>query len=93
MKDTVLLEVDEAIATITLNRPEVYNSFNQAMAFSMQKELDYCAQNDEIRTILITGSGKAFCAGQDLSEATDPSGPELESIVRDHYNPIILKIR
>ena len=78
---------------ITLNRPEVYNSFNQAMAFSLQKELDYCAQNDEIRTIIITGSGKAFCAGQDLSEATDPNGPELESIVRDHYNPIILKIR
>ena len=36
---------------------------------------------------------KAFCAGQDLAEATDPNGPELESIVRDHYNPIILKIR
>jgi len=72
---------------------DIYNSFNQAMAFSMQKELDYCAQNDEIRTIIITGSGKAFCAGQDLAEATDPNGPELESIVRDHYNPIILKIR
>ena len=89
----LITSLNNGVFKITLNRPEVYNSFNQAMAFSMQKELDYCAQNDEIRTILITGSGKAFCAGQDLSEATDPSGPELESIVRDHYNPIILKIR
>ena len=89
----LITSLNNGVFKITLNRPEVYNSFNQAMAFSMQKELDYCAQNDEIRTILITGSGKAFCAGQDLSEATDPNGPELESIVRDHYNPIILKIR
>ena len=58
-----------------------------------QCKLDYCAQNEEIRTIIITGSGKSFCAGQDLAEATDPNGPELESIVREHYNPIILKIR
>ena len=89
----LITSLNNGVFKITLNRPEVYNSFNQAMAFSLQKELDYCAQNDEIRTILITGSGKAFCAGQDLSEATDPNGPELESIVRDHYNPIILKIR
>ena len=47
----------------------------------------------KLEPYIITGSGKAFCAGQDLSEATDPNGPELESIVRDHYNPIILKIR
>jgi len=89
----LITSLNNGVFKITLNRPEVYNSFNQAMAFSLQKELDYCAQNDEIRTIIITGSGKAFCAGQDLSEATDPNGPELESIVRDHYNPIILKIR
>ena len=89
----LITSLNNGVFKITLNRPEVYNSFNQAMAFSLQKELDYCAQNDEIRTIIITGSGKVFCAGQDLSEATDPNGPELESIVRDHYNPIILKIR
>jgi 2-(1,2-epoxy-1,2-dihydrophenyl)acetyl-CoA isomerase len=49
--------------------------------------------NPEIRAVLITGEGKAFCAGQDLAEAIDPEGPELKSIVRDHYNPIIIKIR
>lgn len=89
----LITALNNGVYKITLNRPEVYNSFNKAMALSLQKELDYCAQNEEIRTIIITGSGKAFCAGQDLAEATDPNGPELESIVREHYNPIILKIR
>ena len=55
--------------------------------------LDDCAVNPEIRSVLITGEGKAFCAGQDLAEAMDPEGPELRTIVRDHYNPIIIKIR
>lgn len=76
-----------------MNRPSVFNSFNQAMAFDMQRTLDECEKNPEVRAIVITGEGKAFCAGQDLAEATDPNGPELESIVREHYNPIIERIR
>lgn len=63
------------------------------MALALQKALDDCASNDEVRAIVITGEGKAFCAGQDLAEATDPNGPDLNSIVRDHYNPIIERIR
>lgn len=81
------------VCTLTLNRPEVFNSFNKVMALALQKALDDCASNDEVRAIVITGEGKAFCAGQDLAEATDPNGPELKSIVRDHYNPIIERIR
>ena len=81
------------VCTLALNRPEVYNSFNQSMALQLQQHLDDCATNDEVRVIVITGIGKAFCAGQDLAEATDPNGPGLQTIVRDHYNPIILKIR
>lgn len=81
------------VCTITLNRPEVFNSFNKVMAVSLQEALDDCASNDEVRAVVITGEGKAFCAGQDLAEATDPNGPELQSIVRDHYNPIIERIR
>ncbi len=81
------------VCELKLNRPEVFNSFNKAMALSLQKALDDCASNDEVRVIVITGEGKAFCAGQDLAEATDPKGPELQSIVKDHYNPIIEKIR
>jgi 2-(1,2-epoxy-1,2-dihydrophenyl)acetyl-CoA isomerase len=63
------------------------------MALALQKALDDCEQNDDVRAIVITGEGKAFCAGQDLAEATDPNGPELKMIVRDHYNPIIERIR
>ncbi|HLP55516.1 MAG TPA: enoyl-CoA hydratase-related protein [Fluviicola sp.] len=81
------------VCTITLNRPEVFNSFNKVMAIALQDALDDCASNDDVRAIVITGEGKAFCAGQDLAEATDPNGPELQSIVRDHYNPIIERIR
>jgi len=81
------------VATLKFNRPEVYNSFNQKMAFDFQKALDDCEKDETIRCIIITGEGKAFCAGQDLAEATDPNGPELKSIVREHYNPIIIRLR
>ena len=81
------------VRELKLNRPEVFNSFNKEMAISLQNALDDCALNDAVRSIVIIGEGKAFCAGQDLAEVTDPNGPELESIVGEHYNPIILKIR
>ena len=81
------------VCRLTLNRPEVFNSFNKEMAMALQTALDDCASNDEVRAVVITGEGKAFCAGQDLAEATDPNGPELKTIVRDHYNPIIQRIR
>ena len=90
---TLLEKLEKGVLTLTLNRPEVFNSFNKEMALSLQQALDNAAKDDNVRAIVITGEGKAFCAGQDLSEAMDPNGPELQSIVRDHYNPIILKIR
>lgn len=78
--------------SITLNRQDVLNSFNREMAFETQQALDLCHNDSNIRAILITGAGKAFTAGQDLSEAI--SGQfEVEQIVREHYNPIISKIR
>jgi len=83
----------EGVRTLKLNRPEVFNSFNKAMAMAFQKELDHCSTDDSVRAIVITGEGKAFCAGQDLAEATDPNGPALKDIVALHYNPIIEKIR
>ena len=85
--------LSNGVYKIILNRPEVFNSFNQSMAFSLQNELDFCASNNDIRVVVISGAGKAFCAGQDLAEATDPNGPELNCIVKEHYNPIITKIR
>ncbi len=82
-----------SIATIVLNRPEVLNSFNRAMALELQAALDDCALDDTIRAIIITGAGRAFCAGQDLAEAIAVDGPPIDKIVREHYNPIVMKIR
>jgi 2-(1,2-epoxy-1,2-dihydrophenyl)acetyl-CoA isomerase len=63
------------------------------MAISLQNILNDAESNELIRAIVLTGEGKAFCAGQDLADAIDPNGPELQTIVRDHYNPIIIKLR
>ena len=86
-------ETDGNILKITLNRPDKFNSFNREMALEMQAALDKAATDKTIRAVYITGEGKAFCAGQDLSEAMDTNGPGIERIVREHYNPIIQKIR
>ncbi|MEZ4778881.1 MAG: enoyl-CoA hydratase-related protein [Flavobacteriaceae bacterium] len=82
------------IQTLRLNRPEVFNSFNREMALLLQDELDACKINPEIRAIVITGNGKAFCAGQDLKEVTSPElNPGFKKILEEHYNPIISRIR
>lgn len=90
---SIIFAIDNSVAYITLNRPEKFNSFNREMALELQKRLDECKADRNVRCIYITGSGKAFCAGQDLAEATDPNGPSMEDIVEHHYNPIIEKIR
>lgn len=87
------IHTEDGICTLTLNRPEKFNSFNRDMALALQGALDEVRNDDAIRCVVLTGAGKAFCAGQDLAEATDPEGPELEDIVAQHYNPIILRIR
>ncbi|MDX2173927.1 MAG: enoyl-CoA hydratase-related protein [Bacteroidota bacterium] len=89
----ILTEQKDNVLTITLNRPDKFNSFNREMALQLQTVLDEAEKNKAIRCIVLTGNGKAFCAGQDLSEAIDPNGPSIEKIVAEHYNPIILKIR
>ena len=90
---TVLKRIENGVAYLTLNRPEKFNSFNRDMAVTLQGHLDDCEKDENVRCIYITGTGKAFCAGQDLAEATDPNGPEMERIVEEHYNPIILRLR
>ncbi len=86
-------KIENNVGIIQLNRPAVFNSFNKEMALLLQDTLDACEANEEVRSIYITGEGKAFCAGQDLQEVTDPDGPELQSIVKNHYNPIVERIR
>lgn len=94
MSHSIQTNIENGVATLTLNRPEVFNSFNREMAFLLQKELDACGSNDSVRAIVLTGNGKAFCAGQDLKEVTDPDlNPGFKKILEEHYNPIITKIR
>lgn len=84
------------VLKIVLNRPEVLNSFNYEMAEEVQGAFKEAETNDEIRCVLLTANGKAFCAGQDLKEVTeiakDPER-ELSEVVHHTYNPIIKAIR
>jgi 2-(1,2-epoxy-1,2-dihydrophenyl)acetyl-CoA isomerase len=92
--NSISIKIENNIAWLTLNRPEVFNSFNREMALRLQDHLDACKTNDKVRAIVLTGSGKAFCAGQDLKEVTSPElNPGFKKILEEHYNPIILRIR
>jgi len=92
--NSILIEIEHKVAYIRLNRPEVFNSFNREMAFLLQDTLDACEKNNEVRAIVLTGNGRAFCAGQDLKEVTDSElNPGFKKILEEHYNPIITRIR
>lgn len=92
--NSIELKIENNIAYISLNRPEVFNSFNREMALLLQEMLDTCEVNSEVRVIVLTGNGKAFCAGQDLKEVTSPElNPGFKKILEEHYNPIITRIR
>ncbi len=94
MTKPITKEINNGVATLTLNRPEVFNSFNREMALLLQDELDACADDALVRAIVITGSGRAFCAGQDIGEITDPElNPGFKKILDDHYNPIVKRLR
>jgi len=90
---SILSEIKNNIAFVTFNRPEKFNAFNREMALAFQKVLEDCENDSSIRCVYLSGAGKAFCAGQDLSEITDPDGPGMERILKEHYNPIVTKIR
>jgi 2-(1,2-epoxy-1,2-dihydrophenyl)acetyl-CoA isomerase len=90
---SILFEVKDGVACITLNRPDKFNSFNREMALLLQSKLDECANNESIRAIYLTGAGKAFCAGQDISELIGDNKIEIKQILSEHYNPIVTKIR
>lgn len=90
---SVLLDIKDNIGFIVLNRPDRLNAFTREMALLLQNRLDECASLHEVRAVCLTGAGRAFSAGQDLSEVADPDGPGMEKILREHYNPIVTRIR
>src|SRR4051812_8080912 len=89
----ILSEKKEKVTVITLNRADKFNSFNREMALALHAALDEAENDPNCRCIVLTGTGKAFCAGQDLAEAIDPNGPGIKRIVDEHYNPIIMRLR
>src|SRR3954463_14611806 len=91
----ILYEAVQGVATITLNRPDVLNSFNRPMAVEVRQAFTTAAADAAVRAVLITGAGRAFCAGQDLAEAMPKEGPapDLGDIVARGYNPIVRTIR
>ncbi|MDB4906834.1 MAG: phenylacetate degradation, enoyl-CoA hydratase paaB [Gemmatimonadetes bacterium] len=89
-------ELRDGVATITLSRPDVLNSFNAAMAAELLEALAECKRSDDVRAVLLTGAGRAFCAGQDLgSVPLPPAGQSIDfiQIVRTTWNPIVTAIR
>ncbi|MEO7292764.1 MAG: enoyl-CoA hydratase-related protein [Ginsengibacter sp.] len=90
---SILFEIKNNIAFITLNRPEKFNSFNREMALNLQQRLQEADANKEVRCVYLTAAGKAFCAGQDLAEVVDVNGPGMDKILDEHFNPIVTLIR
>ena len=92
---TLLMDKREGVATLTLNRPDKLNAFNRELSGELVGALKQLADDHTVRAILLTGSGRAFCAGQDLAEAI-PKGdenPDLGAIVKAVYTPVIRAIR
>src|SRR6476661_4380548 len=90
----ILFEVDQGVARITLNRPDVLNSIHTAMAGEIQEALAHAAQEPDIRAVLLTGTGRGFCAGQDLDEVR-PGGAvnDFAAHARTAYTPIVRGLR
>jgi 2-(1,2-epoxy-1,2-dihydrophenyl)acetyl-CoA isomerase len=94
--DAVTFEVDGGIGRVTLNRPDSLNSWNEQLGLDLRDALERAAGDDAVRSVLITGAGRAFSSGADLSEqrsGTDGEAPDLSQRLRELYNPIILSVR
>lgn len=91
--NTINLHVQDNIATITLNRPDVYNAFNDEQSYELQDALKQVEKDPQVRAVILTGAGKAFCSGQDLKAAMEAGDRKLSESLHKRYNPIIRAIR
>lgn len=93
MTDGLRVEVDGPVATLTLDRPEALNALTVPVKVALRDALRSIAADRAVRAVILTGAGRAFCAGQDLAEREQPDAASLEIEVRDRYNPIVRAIR
>ena len=94
-EQSVLRGVSDGVLTLTMNRPEVLNSCNRPMVAALRDGFAAAAADDGVRAVLLTGAGRAFCAGQDLAEVVPPDGgpaPDIGDVVGG-YNALILAMR
>ncbi|NLR79108.1 enoyl-CoA hydratase/isomerase family protein [Chitinophaga eiseniae] len=90
---TLLMDIQDGIATITLNRPEVYNAFNDPLSYELQDALKKVEKDASVRVVVLTGAGKAFSSGQDLKASMESGKRNLSESLHKRYNPIIRAIR
>ena len=93
---TVLAELDPGVLKLTLNRPEKLNSFNEEMHLALRAQIQRAHDEPEIRAVLLTGAGRGFCAGQDLSDRVTAPGdapPDLTRTIEANYNPLLRRLK
>ena len=90
---TLTLSTQDGIATLSLNRPEVYNALNDEITYELQDALKAVAKDDAIRVLVLTGEGKAFCSGQDLKSASGQEKRSFMESLHKRYNPIVRAMR
>jgi len=93
--NNIEFDIDKGVAILRLNRPDALNSFTAEMHGEVRQVLTQAAQDKTVRSVLLTGNGRGFCAGQDLSDRTVAPGgeaPDLGASVRDKYNPLVRSI-
>ncbi len=89
----LLYEKNGSITTITLNRPDVFNAFNDEQSYELQDALKSAKRDEECRVVVLTGSGKAFCSGQDLKAIAGAEKRSFIDSLHKRYNPIIREMR
>ena len=93
MQDVLLRNHTDGVLTLTLNRPSSYNAFTRELALALQAALDFADTSADVRAVVLTGTGKAFSAGQDLGELVGDDAPPMGQILKEHFNPVVQKIR
>lgn len=85
--------VQQGVATVTLNRPDVYNALNDEITYELQDALKAVSKDEQVRVVVLTGEGKAFCSGQDLKAASGDQKRSFRQSLHKRYNPIITAMR